>query len=202
MSSFAISQPSNSNAQQGDRATLRRNAKLTCTHGRMGIIHVISRSQICPICRRIPRTGTLYYCQEEDLNDHLQSRPKQESSSAEPFNIQEMIDLGMSASVIKQARQGLYTPAQIDKLKNQRKNVITVIAQTMQQFPEAPSTPGSTKLTKTVSIDGDSPFKPGDGTPATTGALARHQWSQKTALATSTRMLHERCTFQCCQVSS
>jgi hypothetical protein len=175
-------------------------AKPACTHVRMGITHVTSLDQVCQVCGRVPRTGTLYYCQEDDLGDYLKT-VSQSSSKDDPDFVREMIELGMSSSVIHFARRGFYTPEQVDKLTKQRQKVLNAIGQGgARQNAPVPTTP---RGEKTALAENDTPAKPGDGTPrAIQESRGNHHSPLTRVLESFVRKRHERCMLRCCHVRS
>lgn len=93
----------------------------------MGLLRVDAKAhERCDLCGRIPRLRSFYVCEQDEMTIQypVLTPPIPKHLAA---TLVEMQKLGMSQSVVDQAKRELYTPAQLEKLINQRKNVLAII---------------------------------------------------------------------------
>lgn len=82
---------------------------------------------VCFVCQRAPHFGWVYECKQdldvETLHDQIMNSPFAGPAPEKSDLRQELEAIGMSESVIQTAEKGDYTPEQLEKLKNQKKQV-------------------------------------------------------------------------------
>jgi hypothetical protein len=106
----------------------------------MNLYH--DRNVLCDLCHHPSRFGFLYKCHQDTYIDQAtqkfhQDFPDPEAIHASP--IDQLRAINMSTSVIVQFEQGnVYTPAQIEQLKNQKKKMLAVLQQHQARLPVIP----------------------------------------------------------------
>ncbi|KAF2396897.1 hypothetical protein EJ06DRAFT_177330 [Trichodelitschia bisporula] len=107
--------------------------KPNCTHIKMDICFTDDR---CDLCGRNSPFRWLYECKQDEVVTvarRQQLRTLRDTFTSPPTSvIAELQSLGFSESVIDQARNGHYTPAEIEKLKNQKLHLQKTIDKQMQ----------------------------------------------------------------------
>jgi CRISPR/Cas system-associated protein Cas10 (large subunit of type III CRISPR-Cas system) len=105
-----------------------------CTH--LDMDRVYGRDQSCDVCGRQPSIGFLYECRQDydvpSLRDLLAEDDDDLSEVAKSDMRVQLQWLGLSESVILTAEQGHYTPAQLEKLKTQKKELQDIISNSLQ----------------------------------------------------------------------
>lgn len=99
----------------------------------MGLLRIDAKAdERCDLCGRIPRLRSFYVCQQDEMTIQypVLTPPIPKHLAATLIEIQQ---LGMSQSVVDQAKRESYTPAQLEKLINQRKNVLATIEKEKQK---------------------------------------------------------------------
>jgi hypothetical protein len=104
-----------------------------CTHVNMD--RVYGHDQICYVCGRSPSIGFLYECRQDSDAATLQDLIAQDEDRIElvktPLRL-ELEEAGLSESVIRLAESGHYTQAQLDKLKELKRELRQIISDTQQ----------------------------------------------------------------------
>lgn len=99
--------------------------KPNCTHMRM--VKVYAAGLECDLCRREPSFGFLYVCEQDVTTRPLSSSlstPRKKLLKGNPKIAAELEQLHFTRSIVKAAAQGHYTPQQIERLKQQKKQFI------------------------------------------------------------------------------
>lgn len=112
-----------------------------CTHRSMTRLH---GPNTCDVCGQIPSFGWLYLCIQDTIGVpslHLDSQSAADGFSSVTEEIQELIALGISASIIDQYQAGGYTSAQIERIKEQKRLVYELVSEATYYNAAAPSTP-------------------------------------------------------------
>ncbi|KAF2425719.1 hypothetical protein EJ08DRAFT_700264 [Tothia fuscella] len=105
--------------------------RANCTHTIMDVVHTEAP---CDFCGRTSRFGWLYQCQQDADRQNSTKEQLNELKSLvvapnPDLTIEEELEaIGMSKSVIRQFKQGVYTPDQIARLIEQKLNLHKVIA--------------------------------------------------------------------------
>jgi hypothetical protein len=104
------------------------NSRPNCTHVTMDINYSPAR---CDVCSQYPALGWLYECKQDEAQEILLESERQRLiiQPDDPKLVVELKTMGFSQSIISQAIAGVYTPEQIEKLKEQRAKVIGLVAQ-------------------------------------------------------------------------
>lgn len=132
----------------------------------MGLMRVDSDDVKCDQCGETPRLGQLYVCEQDDMTPQVPVLTEPVPTGMQA-TLYEMRQLGMSQSVIDQAKRGLYTPAQLEKLINQRKHVLEVIAeQTGAKYESQYTQPAP--VTPQINMETTATNGTAEDTPATT----------------------------------
>jgi predicted PhzF superfamily epimerase YddE/YHI9 len=115
----------------------KRSRAPNCTH--LVMDRVFGRDQECDVCGHPPGIGFLYECRQDWATPSLRELIQAAKDDGE-YEIEvaksdmrlQLESLGLSQSVIRAAEQGHYTPAQIEKLKAQKKDLRDTISDTLQ----------------------------------------------------------------------
>jgi len=121
--------------------------------------------------------------------------PSSVSENMDP-RVNEMRQLGMSKSVIKQAESGKYTDAQLDKLIQQRKGVIAAIE---QQSSGLAITHNNSTPTP-AQVDGELNSKTGTGTEV--GKICQRLEKVMKPRVDHRTWVNPKCNTKACYVSS
>lgn len=113
----------------------KRSRAPNCTH--LDMDRVYGRDQECEVCGRPPSIGFLYECRQDwptpSLRDMLQATEVEDETEVVKSDMRLQLEwLGLSESVIRAAEQGHYTPAQIEKLKTQKRDLRETISDSLQ----------------------------------------------------------------------
>ncbi|KAF1921318.1 hypothetical protein BDU57DRAFT_439305 [Ampelomyces quisqualis] len=113
----------------------KRNRAPNCTH--LDMDRVYGRDQDCEVCGRPPSIGFLYECRQDwatpSLRDMLLATRSGDETDVVKSDMRLQLEwLGLSESVIRAAEQGHYTPAQVEKLKTQKKDLRETISDSLQ----------------------------------------------------------------------
>lgn len=113
----------------------KRSRAPNCTH--LDMDRVYGRHQECDVCGRPPSIGFLYECRQDwdtqSLRDMILAAEDEDQIEPVKSDMRLQLEwLGLSESVIRVAEQGHYTPAQLEKLKTQKKDLRETISDSLQ----------------------------------------------------------------------
>lgn len=121
---------SSSCQSQSRRAPLSRP---TCTHVTMSKLYAVGIQ--CSVCGREPSTGFVYSCEQDSTIPRMLSvlKNRKRLLKGKKRTSAELDRLGFNPSIIFAAGRGHYTHAQLDRLKDQKRHVKSVITKTFER---------------------------------------------------------------------
>ena len=112
-------------------------SKPQCTH--MNVVRLFTQDYKCHFCGRVPNIGWIYACEQDNVQPGPAEplKPRRVIFKSKKPSSLSMEELGFSKSVIDAANAGHYTQEQIEKMKDQKVHVRSVLADAMEEEQRA-----------------------------------------------------------------
>ncbi|KAF2011257.1 hypothetical protein BU24DRAFT_465990 [Aaosphaeria arxii CBS 175.79] len=117
---------------------MARRVRPNCTHVDMDRLY--TREEYCQVCGRLPSIGFLYVCRQDQKYSYVpvgqddgEARTVTGAVDTQSSLRDELKAIGLNDSIIGNAERGEYTPAQLELLKAQKRDLNQVIADTVQR---------------------------------------------------------------------